>query len=388
MSRGCEAGHTARVLACVALMGLGAGCRSPFQRLTEDPAPKPYSEAAHPEIPQLQPVPEGGPGTVVAPVSRKASAKPNVVGSMPVAPSPAPTPMLDAALKHAEAIEQSHREENPPGDRPATTAAVSQPDPSGKDVAAATKNPVKDDNKVVRASKPASGQAAGASPPDAEAKVSSAAAGVTSLASEQSGRPKSADVAPGPPTRVQVIDWLASEAAKPANQVLFHRAVNTIADAVKNSARDESARTSDIRTTLLALEDRAPLGVSEPRLCRKVNGFGSFESLPDAALKAGQPFLMYCELTGLRYQARDTSFVSRVSSRVELISTRDHTKVWEQSLDEVEDQCRSRRRDNCVSYRIALPQTLAAGDYRLRLTVTDLVANRSASSELPLTVTR
>ena len=90
----------------------------------------------------------------------------------------------------------------------------------------------------------------------------------------------------------------------------------------------------------------------------------------------------------MRYQAKDTSYVSRLSSRVELISARDGTKVWEQSLGEAEDQCRSRRRDNYANYRITLPQTLPSGDYRLRLTQTDLVANRSASSELPLTVTR
>jgi len=191
-----------------------------------------------------------------------------------------------------------------------------------------------------------------------------------------------------PPVRAQVVDWLASEAAKPANQALFQRAVNTIADAVKNSAKDDSTRAADIRAAVLALEDRVPLGVSDPRLCRKVSGFGSFEPLPAAALRAGQPVLIYCELTGLRYQARDTSYVSRLSSRVELISARDGAKVWEQSLGEAEDQCRSRRRDNYVNYRITLPQTLPAGDYRLRLTQTDMVANHSASSELALTVAR
>jgi hypothetical protein len=185
-----------------------------------------------------------------------------------------------------------------------------------------------------------------------------------------------------------VVDWLASEAAKPANQALFQHAVNTIADAVKNAAKDDSTRSADIRSAVLALENRGPLGVSELRLCRKVSGFGSFEPLQDCALRAGQSVLIYCELTGLRYQARDTSFVSRVSSRVELISAREGSKVWEQSLGEAEDECRSRRRDNYVSYRITLPQTLAAGDYRLRVTQTDLVAKHSASAELTLTLTR
>ncbi len=185
-----------------------------------------------------------------------------------------------------------------------------------------------------------------------------------------------------------MLDWLASEAAKPANQVLFKHAVNKIADAVKNSSRDNSTRSADIRSAVLALEDREPLTVSEPRLCRKVNGFGSFEPLPAGALRAGQAVLIYCELCGLRYQDRDASYVTRLASRAELIASKDGTRVWEQSLGEAEDQCRSRRHDNYANYRITLPATLPAGDYRLRLTQTDLIANRSASSELPLTITR
>jgi hypothetical protein len=61
---------------------------------------------------------------------------------------------------------------------------------------------------------------------------------------------------------------------------------------------------------------------------------------------------------------------------------------WEQSLGETEDQCRSRRRDNYVNYRVTLPSTLPAGDYRLRLIQTDLVGKRTASSELSLTIPR
>jgi hypothetical protein len=267
---------------------------------------------------------------------------------------PVPTPLLDAALKQADAVEQTHRQAVAARVLPSFSEVASQPDMAGKATAAGTKTSAKDDKEPVRTFK-LSGPAA---------------------------------AAPVPPVRPQVVEWLASEAAKPANQALFQRAVNTIAEAVKNSAKDDSTRSADIRSAVLALEDRVPLGVSDLRLCRKVSGFGSFEPLPASDLKAGQPFLVYCELTGLRYQARDTSYVSRLSSWVELLSARDGAKVWEQSLGEAEDQCRSRRRDNYVNYRITLPSTLPAGDYRLRLTQTDLVASHSASSELPLTITR
>ena len=386
MSRGREARHTAMVLACVALMAVSAGCRrSPFQRLADGTAPESSPAAAQPEIPLLLPVPEKGSGTVVAPVPEKGSETESMSG--PVVP--VPTPLLDAALKHAEAVEQAHRQAIATRELPPSTEVASQPDVPSKVSAAGTRKSAKDDKEPVRTFKlSSSGQAQVSTPSDAGLKSRTEPPRTSAPLANPASRSGSGDVATVPPVRAQVIDWLASEAAKPANQALFQRAVNTIADAVKKSAKDDSTRSADIRSAVTALEDRVPLGVSELRLCRKVSGFGSFESLPASGLRAGQPFLIYCELAGLRYQARDTSYVSRLSSRVELISSRDGTKVWEQSLGEAEDQCRSRRRDNYVNYRITLPQTLPAGDYRLRLTQTDLVANHSASSELPLTVSR
>jgi hypothetical protein len=164
--------------------------------------------------------------------------------------------------------------------------------------------------------------------------------------------------------------------------------VSSIVEVVKNSSKDDPTRSTDNRAALLALEDRAPLGVSNLRLCQKVNGFGSFDPLPVSTLRAGQSFLLYCELTGLRYQAQDKSYRCRLSSRIELVGATDGAKQWEESLGETEDQCRSRRRDNYANYRITLPPTLPAGAYLLRLIQTDLVAQRTASSELLLTVVR
>ena len=39
-----------------------------------------------------------------------------------------------------------------------------------------------------------------------------------------------------------------------------------------------------------------------------------------------------------------------------------------------------------MNYRITIPTTVAPGDYRIRLTQTDLVAKQTASAELPVTI--
>jgi hypothetical protein len=129
-----------------------------------------------------------------------------------------------------------------------------------------------------------------------------------------------------------------------------------------------------------------PLAISEVRLCRSITGFGSFEPLADERVKAGQSLLVYCELTGLQYEARDDRFVSRISSRVELKRTQGGPVVWQQELGQAEDACRRRRRDYYVNYFVDLPKSLHPGSYRLRLLQTDLVAGGSTSNEIPLEV--
>src|SRR5262249_29216332 len=114
--------------------------------------------------------------------------------------------------------------------------------------------------------------------------------------------------------------------------------------------------------------------------------FGSFEALGTGPINAGQRLLVYCELTGMKYEEKESSFVSRLSSTIEICCAENGAVLWARTLGPAEDTCGSRRRDFYVNYRVDLPKTLAPGSYRLRLTQTDLIASRSASAEIPLDI--
>ena len=129
-----------------------------------------------------------------------------------------------------------------------------------------------------------------------------------------------------------------------------------------------------------------PLCIGKLCLCRKILGFGSFEPLHEPRVKAGQRILLYCEMTGMQYEAKEASFVSRLSSKIEIGSVDNGAFQWAHELGPAEDVCGSRRHDFFVNYRFYLPETLPPGSYRLRLTQTDLVANRSTSAEIPLEI--
>jgi hypothetical protein len=127
------------------------------------------------------------------------------------------------------------------------------------------------------------------------------------------------------------------------------------------------------------------LSIAELHLCREIRGFGKFQAVEHQGLKAGQPIFVYCELPELQYQEAAGGFVTRLSSKLEIVGEGDAV-AWSQSLGEAEDHCQSRRRDNFANSRITIPAQLAPGGYRLRLSQTDLVAGRTATAELPFTI--
>ena len=80
------------------------------------------------------------------------------------------------------------------------------------------------------------------------------------------------------------------------------------------------------------------------------------------------------------------SFVSRLSSHIGAPIGRGGPILWEQALPIAEDVWHRPRRDYYVWYCIKLPLPLEPGSYRLRLVETDLIAERTTSAELPLTI--
>lgn len=179
-----------------------------------------------------------------------------------------------------------------------------------------------------------------------------------------------------------------SEQARPWRMALaalgipHDSAITTTADS------DEPPRGAEIRAAVVALESEAPLEISDLRLCRKVNGFGNFDPLDTAACKAGQPLIVYCEMSGLQYSTAGEQFHSRLSSRVELVPASGGDPVWAQSLGLAEDVCRRRRRDYYVNYRIVLADTIPPGVYELRVVQKDEIAGRTTSASIPLTIQR
>jgi hypothetical protein len=183
--------------------------------------------------------------------------------------------------------------------------------------------------------------------------------------------------------RVRLLDWLDETGSEDDPGTLWRTVVAALAE---SEAAQERTRAADIRRVVRAVEDQAPLEITDLRLCRKVNGFGSFEPIDPSACKPGQAVIVYCEMSGLRYEEVGEMFRSRLSTQVEIVPSQGGDPVSKEVLGTADDLCRRRRRDYYVCYRFNLPEKLAPGSYELRMTQDDILAGRSTTLAIPMTI--
>jgi len=378
------------VLACVVVLAVCPGCRrSPFHRLGNVPevGPDGRREGYQPPISALdqastEPVREAMETSMAAIVPPAIQADP-IDESIPTAP--APTPMLDEALRRAEALERAQEEAMRQVQSLATPHPEPEPEPEPPPA------PPRDEA-VARASAEIEIEAEPEPPAPADPATEwrDGVDRLKKLARESADRPADSDDEERArlwAARAELIDCLPDDLSATAAPAVLPRAVALLADAAAGSDADAQALSTGIESAVTKLEDRVPLGINALELCRKINGFGSFETIDPKTLKAGRPVLVYCELAGLRYGQEGDEFVSRVSTRIELLRAGDGSKVWE-IQGEAEDRCRRRRRDSYVSTLVNVPESIEPGDYSLRLTQTDEAAGASTSAELPVTIGR
>jgi hypothetical protein len=369
----------------------GGSAASPSQGIpATSPAPGATTDPATPVGASPPPASDGA-TTGTAPEG-SSSTPPAPAGNVPGPPATSPTPLLDAEIRRAESVTRQHFEsigasattaaadpvQTPPAQP--TPAEVVEPKPADRDLDLDSLLP------------PLAASARSSIEPAAPGSAPKIA-----LPPFMPIDPIDAGSATGSPPREHT---RAEESPSPQG-----RAATAMAEIDRHGAppvenesgEAEEARVVESRAGDMALQSagpttepdrtrRPPLEIVALRLCSRVKGFGSFEPVDADTLQAGRRIRVYWEMAGLDYEARGDVFVSRLAAHLELRSETDGSVVWEQSPQTAEDVCPHRRRDYYASIPVDLPSALKPGSYRLRLIQTDLVGNRAASREIPVTI--
>lgn len=353
-------------LAAAVLSLAATGCDWLPVRRRLDPALYPVrSPSAEPIATQALDVAVPPPATSLASLPA-----PTVPSLIPVSDDEAlreggPTPLLDAALVKASAIREATLPEEPPDDPPPTrhlrvsdtppTVSVTHEGPLPAELVPPAPLHV---SVVLDDHSPAADVPATPSPPDVNEPAPSVP---PTLPSEMPASP----AAP-----------VSSPDLAPWDQVMV------LIDEASGDATVDGASGSDSVDSERAA---GSLTIPDLRLCRSVEGFAKFEELDAAHCESGQRMIVYCELDGVGYRARDDAFRSDLETRLSLLAQPSGDVVWSEQK-KVEDTAGRPRVDFYVSYVIKLPEGLSPGDYTIRLVQSDAVGGGQAQRDVPLTI--
>ena len=133
---------------------------------------------------------------------------------------------------------------------------------------------------------------------------------------------------------------------------------------------------------------QADADLSLPRmvLASRVDSFGVFTEIP-ATFEQGKrhTVIIYCEVANFGSQKDGDWYATRLSQQESLI-TEDGLLVWRPNPEDIEDRSRNQRHDFYLVKKLTLPETLAAGKYTLRMTVTDKTKNKTSVINRPLEI--
>jgi hypothetical protein len=367
-----------------------AGCRAmPVSQFVTNPN-RPQSTLAAASRAALLPA-----TVAMDPPSEMSSIEPVPTNASSITPAgdagkPAPTPLLDAALIRAKGLDEPARSANDPVQPPTPEPPTQPPTPAP----APTPTPAlisKVEFPVMPTPSPVTPQE-----PTAEAEPSRPEEawrdGVRRLASLARARlelgPAGGSGSPSWALRARILSWLAEPDLDPE---LGHREANgvrAVLRALDDTPTESPRRGEDVRSAVVALEDRAPLEITELRFCSNVDGFGTFDAVEPPVHKAGEPILLYCELDGLRFEQTAAGFRTKVAAQLEILPHGGGPAIHTRPLEVAEETCRRRRRDYYIVYKLLLPRTLTPGDYRLRLTSKDLNSDRSTTHDVAFAIAR
>jgi len=120
-------------------------------------------------------------------------------------------------------------------------------------------------------------------------------------------------------------------------------------------------------------------------LCSEVRSYEDFSEIDRNELQSGQELLIYNTLTNTESVKSAAGFRTLTRSRVEWLGAGDRV-LHQVQLGEAPDASRSVRQDYFLTHQVAVPQSLPAGMYTLRLTVEDLFGHQAAHATMQVQI--
>jgi len=169
------------------------------------------------------------------------------------------------------------------------------------------------------------------------------------------------DEASGPPVVAQAL------LTAPANPILGLMVASPVSATASAAELPVEAGEPTRESTLLEL--------SQLTFCENVYGYGAYEPYDEARFSPAEQVLLYVEVENYHSESTKDGTVTKLAATYQLLDERGE-RVDGGEFPDVEDSCRSRRRDFHIQYGLVLPDKIAPGKYQLRLAMRDLQSDQ------------
>jgi hypothetical protein len=176
----------------------------------------------------------------------------------------------------------------------------------------------------------------------------------------------------------------------PSEQDYWSRQLFALATYLDHHSQPDDKRRAAATVTHLdeavsSLRELGSLSLHNMSFCKTVYGYGAFEPYESDTFSPGQHVSIYVEVENYHSTSNEKGFNTSLGTSYEVLD--DHGKrVTSGDFPDVNDCCRSRRRDFHLQLGLKLPDNIAAGRYQVQLLVkdrqSDKIGNAKASFEV------
>ncbi len=133
------------------------------------------------------------------------------------------------------------------------------------------------------------------------------------------------------------------------------------------------------------LRELGSLSLRNLSFCKNVFGYGAIEPYETDTFAPGQQVSLYVEVENYHSASNEKGYCTLLGATYELLDDKGK-RVSGGEFPDVDDCCRSRRRDFHIQFGLALPENLTLGRYRLELVVKDRQSDKLGHATAPFEI--
>jgi hypothetical protein len=142
---------------------------------------------------------------------------------------------------------------------------------------------------------------------------------------------------------------------------------------------DAQQRAAEVKPVLAdalgKLAELAPLCVRNLSFCTEVRSYGCTKRFEKYEFQPDQEVLLYAEIENFASESTPRGYHTLLKSSYQVFDAKGQ-RVADHSFAATEEHCQNCRRDFFIGYHLRLPKELAAGKYRMKLTIEDLKSRK------------